>query len=654
MGTEATSTNGTVTFSNVPVGTYALWETEAPAGYEDVETGGTNLGITVTVTKDGVTFSKTNNSIVSRIASFFNGGSDDPFTISNNDKDLTVYNTHKKADIVVSKVVRGDYTPVSGETFTFGLYTKSGNDYVKIDEKEASLSAPAKFENLTTGQTYYVAEISEGRTNYDWAVSYNVSAGNIETKDGVTYVKVIPTLESTADVNLSCTNTYTRQTGTLTVSKAVTYGTTVPIDKQLPSTTAYTFVIEGPSEVSGTYGGVNFTNGTSEEFTLTNNGSMTFRNLPTGSYTLKEVDPDTGNLLLSVSAVVNSSDDSISMDETSGTYELDAQTLADGATMTIAVTNHYELGSDHNRAVFQVKKTDATSNAIITTGAEFTLYKEDPRTNSSATVIATQTTDKNGLALFTLEQDVLGDYVAAGTATFYLKETKAPTGYQENTSDAWTVTVTKEGGSYSAEVELAQSDDLFHRIWNWVVSKVNGWSDEGGKPTLTVPNERNQAPDDVIVGAEIRLLKVDGANETKTLSGAVFTLTNVSASTDTIATAPCGNNGSITVTFDNTTTNMTSDGTKVYAITETTPPTGYQAAKGILGYVEVTRTSSTELEGDKFVTTITYTAAIYTDADCNNLADLTAGQAGGGERSAGGCFRQQGLAGCRGQDHFCP
>lgn len=83
--------------------------------------------------------------------------------------------------------------------------------------------------------------------------------------------------------------------------------------------------------------------------------------------------------------------------------------------MTIAVTNHYELGSDHNRAVFQVKKTDATSNAIITTGAEFTLYKEDPRTNSSATVIATQTTDKNGLALFTLEQDVLGDYVAAGT-----------------------------------------------------------------------------------------------------------------------------------------------------------------------------------------------------------------------------------------------
>lgn len=144
--------------------------------------------------------------------------------------------------------------------------------------------------------------------------------------------------------------------------------------------------------------------------------------------------------------------------------------------MTIAVTNHYELGSDHNRAVFQVQKTDKTSNAIITTGAQFTLYKEDPRTNPSAAVIATQTTGTNGLALFTLEQDVLGAYAETGTATFYLKETDAPTGYQENTSDVWTVTVTKAGGSYSAEVELAQSDNLFHRIWNWVVNKVTGWS----------------------------------------------------------------------------------------------------------------------------------------------------------------------------------
>ncbi|MCC2259144.1 DUF5979 domain-containing protein [Intestinimonas sp. CLA-AA-H199] len=614
--TEPSATNGTVTFTNVPVGTYDLWETQAPTGYEPTNE---DTGIDVVVTKTTVTFKEPGG-----VATFISGllkTGEKMYDLTGGN--LVIYNKHLKGTITIEKTAQANGVNIGG-TYTFGIYTKSGDMYTLKNEVEVTISentgrGSAVSEALNTGVTYYVKETSDApnitKGDYDLTTTYS------GTKNVDGYVPV----ELDKSVSFTCTNNYTRQTGNLTIRKAVTYGTDVPPANQLADTTEYSFVLEGPAEVSGTYGGVTFTNGTSESFTLIACKDKVFTGLPTGAYTLKEVDPATGKMILSVSAKVTGKDDALTMDDEDapGTYVLGAQELTKNANMTIAVTNHYELGSDHNRAVFQVKKIDDTSKTVIS-GAEFTLYSDDPRTNQNPTIVKSVTTVTNGLALFTLEQKVLGAYTD-GTAIFYLKETKAPTGYEENDT-VWTVTVTKSEDSYSVELAEGQDGNVLRKIWNWVVNTVTGnWSTVENKPTLTVPNTRDEA-EDVVEPAYVYLLKVDGADETA-LSGAVFTLTNVDDPSETIVSVDstvAGETGVDVVTFDNATTGMTEDDEKIYKIEETTPPTGYQAAKGPLGYVKVTRTSKTELPegGTKFVTTITYTANVYADEECTTPATL--------------------------------
>lgn len=599
VATATSAANGTVTFTDVPVGTYDLWETQAPTGYEPANK---DTGIDVVVTKDSVTFREPGG-----VAAFIGGLLKTGEKMYDLNKPIPeVYNKHLKGTITIEKDTNP--TTLTGE-YEFTIYDENKNELTNVSPIKVDANGNASSTvTLNTG-FYYIKETGKAtQDKYDLTgTTYDVGTAD---QDG--YVRIeVKSGENTAVV---CTNAYTRKTGDLTISKTVTYGTDVPPANRLDADTEYSFVLEGPD-------------GTHEEFTLIAGTNEVFTDLPTGEYTLKEVDPATGDMLLAVSAKVNNGS-AIDMDDTSttGTYVLGAQTLTKDADMTIEVTNHYELGSDHNRAVFQVKKTDATDDAVKA-GAQFTLYKENPDNNPNAEVVATETTGENGLALFTLEQDVLGAYTD-GTAIFYLKETKAPTGYEENDT-VWTVTVTKEGGSYSADVELKE-DGLLHKIWNWVVRIVGGTvTTEDGKPTLTVPNTRDKA-DDVVKPAYVYLLKVDGADQIA-LSGAVFTLTNVDDPSETIVSVDstvAGETGVDVVTFDNTTTGMTEDDEKVYEIKETTPPTGYQAAKGPLGYVKVTCDSETELDEVKgqFVTTITYTADVYADKECETPATLSSGK----------------------------
>ena len=617
VGEEVTSTNGTVTFDNVPVGVYSLWETKAPVGYEDVPDGGKDLEITVTVAKTGVTFRGTNSGFMAGLANFFSGGSDDSFAIVGDT--LTVYNTHKTADIVVSKAVTGDYTPASGETFTFGLFTLVNGKYeaVKNNSGEAVTIEVAKdgtgtFTGLTTGETYYVAELNGDRTNYDWTVNYNVPAEQIKTANGVTYVEVVLDAESTATVKLTATNNYTRQTGDLTISKAVTYGAGVPVDRELADTTAYSFVLVGPDEVNGTYDDVQFTGGTSAQFTLIDKGHKTFEDLPTGEYTLKEVDPATGKLVLTVSAVVDDGAPlNMSKEQGSTTYALNPQTLEDGDDMKIVVTNRYDLGSDQNQAVIQVVKVDEQDNSRLS-GVSFTLYS-DSECKSQA--LPTATTDKNGLITFTLTDSKLDD---SGTDTFYLKETSTPTGYQSNLDEVWEIQVTKDqNGEYKTSI-IEPEEGIIYTLYHWFASLVDQsdkvssqWDNTNHTLVLTVKNSRVTHTADT-VPAEIEILKVDGATS-GALTGAAFTLTHTGSDPISVADADDGDaNGVITVTFNDATTGMTEDGDKTYTITETTPPTGYQAAKGTVGTVTVTRTTTSEWNANhtQYVTTTRYRAVV--------------------------------------------
>lgn len=96
---EAVSSDGTVTFQSVPVGTYDLWETKAPANYESVGSG-KDTTINVVVAKSGVTFQKPN-----AVARFFGNllsGTDDSYSLTGND--LVIYNTHEKGQLTIAKV----------------------------------------------------------------------------------------------------------------------------------------------------------------------------------------------------------------------------------------------------------------------------------------------------------------------------------------------------------------------------------------------------------------------------------------------------------------------------------------------------------------------------------------------------------------------
>ena len=211
-------------------------------------------------------------------------------------------------------------------------------------------------DNLPTG-TYQVVEngaedLYEG---YKLSITYSVTDGKTEVTSGVT-------------AGVTVTNTYSRKTGTLEVTKTVSGLTLTEGQKK-----ALTFTVNGPNGYSSSR--------TYDQFV---NGSWKLENLPLGKYTVTEAHADIKGYSRATTYNVN------------GTEATKAElSVAEGQPVSIAITNTYtrETGSLQLKKTFAGEKNGKDLNADQKKAIHFTVTGPD---NYSKTITYNEF-DKDGI-----------------------------------------------------------------------------------------------------------------------------------------------------------------------------------------------------------------------------------------------------------------
>ena len=272
-GSTATNNNGvyeikaneTLTFSDLPYGEYTVKEVT-----EDGDELGSDFDYTVTDSGTPVTLN-----------------------VNNTTDNVIITNTEKaNGSITVTKVLEGydGSTPQNTDvTFHFGLYQNdhpvkdsSGNDYIISIPITASYTGTATFSNLPYGE-YTVKEVNADGTelgnNFDYSVTVKDSADT--TADVALSV-------TDKDGNVQFTNTE-KNNGQISVTKTVTEPTGNVTPAPLNGDEVFYVALYQDDKI--------FTGATVDGSTSVKNGiypihdgeTLTFSNLPYGTYTVKEV-----------------------------------------------------------------------------------------------------------------------------------------------------------------------------------------------------------------------------------------------------------------------------------------------------------------------------------------------------------------------------
>lgn len=377
--TTVSAKDGTVVFKGIPAGTYTLEETKAPDGYQ------ATASHSVTVSYGKVTVD----------------GKDAPAVISN---------ASAVTDISVQK-----------------NWVGAGNDKPSVTVnllQNGTKIASAELSDTNQWQHTFTNQPLKDRSGNDYR--YTVSE---ESVYGYT-----PSISGSVENGFVFTNT--RDTGTLTITKALAQGSE---NVTIPANTTFTVYAADGSEYA--------------EFAYSQmeNGSYTIENVPTGRYYVTETGGEVASYQLTVTGVGSEK----------------AMTVEKNGTATVAITNDYQkvMGADViNPTTLTVHKVDKDDNNVSLAGTEFTLKQGND-------VVNTLTTDENGDAVFT--------FTAAGEYT--ITETKASTGYV-NSGVSYTVKVTEN------YVDVVREGDLWHNIYDLILglnpdtSYVNG--------VLTVENAK--------------------------------------------------------------------------------------------------------------------------------------------------------------------
>lgn len=421
VNTYTTGEEGTATITFSEAGTYTLTETTAPEGY--VNSG---ASYTITVTEDGpVEVILGEDDLWHQIYNLIMGI--DP-TEDYEDGILTVSNEKVEGTITVHKTVslsdNGEAT-ANGD-FTFTVKDASG----KVVD---TLTVAADGSDTTASLPYGTYTIEETGT---------------ATVDGYTYTGVtydgqavasytVEVKEEGQAITVNAVNTYTRDTGSLTVTKALAEGSE---EVTIPDGT--TFQVYA---ADGTAYGDSFTYADME------NGAYTLENVPTGDYYVIESNGNVASYTLTVTGA--NEDTQVSVDK--------------NETATLPVENLYEkvMGEDIiNPVSLTVQKVDNDTNEALS-GAVFTLTRDGEE-------VGIYTTGEDGKVSITFSEG----------GTYTLTETAAPEGYVLG-DESYTVEVTKSG-----VIDVICRDNIWQNIYNWIMGIDPDQDYKDG--VLTVKNDK--------------------------------------------------------------------------------------------------------------------------------------------------------------------
>ncbi len=421
VNTYTTGEDGTATITFSEAGTYTLTETTAPEGY--VNSG---ASYTITVTEYGpVKVILGEDDLWHQIYNLIMGI--DP-TEDYEDGVLTVSNEKVEGTITVQKTVS---LSDNGEATANGVFTFTVKD---ASGKVVDTLTVAADGSDTTGSLPYG--------------TYTIEETGSATVDGYTYTGVtydgqavasytVEVKEEGQNVTVNAVNTYTRDTGSLMVTKALAEGSenvTIP-----DGTTFQVYTADGTA-----YG---------DSFTYADmeNGAYTLENVPTGDYYVIE---SNGNVASYTLTVTGADEDTLA-------------TVEKNETATLPVKNLYEkvMGEDIiNPVSLTVQKVDNDTNEALS-GAVFTLTRDGEE-------VGIYTTGEDGKVSITFSEG----------GTYILTETAAPEGYVLG-DVSYTIEVTKSG-----LIDVVQNGDIWQNIYNWIMGIDPDENYKDG--VLTVKNDK--------------------------------------------------------------------------------------------------------------------------------------------------------------------
>ena len=312
--------NGTYEL-NVPVGTYTVTENETSAKVD---------GYTLTVTGANGGNGKT-----------LNKGEEVTFDITNKyTRDTGALTVTKTFSVVPADKVPAFTVTVTAQGATAAYETLSSADATKSED---GLTYTWSLTGVPT-DTYNVTETIPDITDY------TLDSANSQVTDTATVTK-----DAEEPATAALTNTYTRDTGNLTITKTATgLGQSAVV----PAGTTFT-ITASPSDYTGkkTF--------TYKEFT---DGSLTLSNVPTGTYKVEE-DTETANVS---GYTLNSTTYASSDNKTDGSVEV-TKADPDAATQqaaTVNITNAYAIKPG---TLIVVKTAEPSEGAKLNDTITFTI-----------------------------------------------------------------------------------------------------------------------------------------------------------------------------------------------------------------------------------------------------------------------------------------
>ena len=216
-----------------------------------------------------------------------------------------------------------------------------------------------------------------------YTVTENTSAID---EDGIRWYTYTNTTGNNASVTLNSsktedtveiTNLYTRNTNSLTITKAVAAGKTEDgVPSGSDTTKVYTFDITGPTDVNGTYSSVTFTAGKAV-VEITGENSITIEGLPAGVYEVDERDASVPYWSWNDPAAANVTVDTGITDPTATITNIYSKKPADEVTASLTISKEvkgrvdggtpYALDASDKEYTFQISGTDVYGNGPATT-----------------------------------------------------------------------------------------------------------------------------------------------------------------------------------------------------------------------------------------------------------------------------------------------